>query len=75
VRDFNDFDRRFRDGERRFNLIFRLALLGIAIAFTFQMAIYFLAAKTVLNLVGEVSQTGLKSFIDRIWEGPGLKDR
>ena len=63
IRDIEPIDKFFRFFEKHFTKIF--ITFSIIIFFFWSIAA-FLAVKTV----GEINQYGLKTVIERLWEGP-----
>lgn len=59
----NDFD-------RRFNFIWRLSICFIFFTFCLVIAGWAIVIYTGVQVAGSVEKEGLKSVVERIWEGP-----
>lgn len=69
-----DFDRRFRQGQRRFDIMFRIVTTVIALTFVGIVAFWIFAGTMVFKAVGEVDQKGLKGVVEQIWCGKEKPD-
>ena len=69
-----DFDRRFRQSQRRFDIMFRIVATIIALTFVGIVAFWIFAGTMVFKAVGEVDQKGLKGVVEQIWCGKEKPD-
>ena len=69
-----DFDRRFRQSQRRFDIMFRIVSTIIALTFIGIVAFWIFAGTMVVKAADEVDQKGLKGVVQQIWCGKEKPD-
>ena len=65
----SDFDRRFQQSQRRFDIMFRVVTTVIALGFVAIVAFWIFAGFVAVKAVGEVEQQGVKGIVEQIWCG------
>jgi hypothetical protein len=55
------------------NWLFKVVPIFIAVVFILIVAYYLVIATVGIKLVGEVDKKGLKSVVERVWNGPVSK--
>ena len=66
-------DTEFAKANKRFNLIFRIAIGSIAVVFIVTVAFWVLVGTVAVKSADEVEKVGLKAVVERIWCGPDNK--
>lgn len=64
-----DFDRRFRQSQRRFDIMFRIIATMIAVVFVAIVAFWIFVGVLAVDAVSEIEQHGVKSVVEHIWCG------
>ena len=70
----NNFDRRFKQHQRGFGLIFVASAGLIGLMFVFIIAFYVGYGVIAYKAFNYVEQNGLKAIIERVWEGSENKE-
>lgn len=70
----SDFDRRFNQSQRRFDIMFRVVCTIIALTFVGILAFWIFAATIVAKAADDVDQKGLKGVVQQIWCGKEKPD-
>lgn len=65
----SDFDRRFRQSQRRFDIMFRIIATMIAVVFVAIVAFWVFVGVLAVDAVSEIEQHGVKSVVEKIWCG------
>ncbi len=64
-----DFDRRFRQRQRRFDIIFRIVATIIALTFIGIVAFWIFVGTVAFKAVDEIDQKGVHGVVQQIWCG------
>jgi ABC-type phosphate transport system permease subunit len=70
----SDFDRRFQQSQRRFDIMFRIVATIIALSFVGIVAFWIFAGTMVFKAAGEIEQQGVKGLVEQIWCGKDKPD-
>ena len=70
----SDFNRRFQQSQRRFDIMFRIVATIIALSFVGIVAFWIFAGTVAFKAVGEIEQQGVKGLVEQIWCGKEKPD-
>ena len=70
----SDFDRRFQQSQRRFDIMFRIVATIIALSFVGIVAFWIFAGTVAFKAVGEIEHQGVKGLVEQIWCGKEKPD-
>ena len=66
----NNFDREFERMQKRGNWLFTIVPIFIGVVFCMIVAWYVFIGYVAVKTVDQVDKHGLKSVVERVWEGP-----
>jgi hypothetical protein len=61
---------RSEDFDRRFNFMWRLCICFIFLTFCLVVTGWVITIYTGIKVAGSIEKDGLKTVIERVWEGP-----
>lgn len=64
-----DFDRRFRNSQKRHDMFFRIVLTMIVITFIAIVGFWIFAGTVAIKALDQVEQHGVKGVVEQVWCG------
>jgi hypothetical protein len=67
--DSQDFDRRFKQSQRRFDFMFRIVATVIALTFVGTILFWIFAGYVAVKTVDQVGDQGVRGVVEQLWCG------
>lgn len=64
-----DFDRRFKRSQRRFDIMFNIVATFIGLGFVATVIFWIFAGVLAVNTVDQVGDQGIRGVIEKLWCG------
>lgn len=65
----SDFDRRFRQSQRRHDIMFRIIMGFCLVVFLIVISFWIFAGVTAYKAIDQIESQGVKSLVEQIWCG------
>jgi hypothetical protein len=67
--DTRDFDRRFKQSQRRHDIMFRVISTIVALTFVGIVCFWIFAGVLAVNAVDQVGEQGVRGVVEQLWCG------